>query len=187
MCVDSAFDPKIHVSRYSPLKSGFAANGVEFGGFFAPSTKTKPRGEWICWMDSGCECNALTDLQNHQHLNQNLPVSAPLFAFETADNSWVPMKRSWFMDRCNDTWATSLIPKLTGHSFCIGGTTHHLLLGINPFIVMVQGRWKSDAFLSYWKNCKQILPLFISSTLGSPDAIISTMNLFKCKLLASHI
>ena len=29
---------------------------------------------------------------------------------------------------------------------------HLLLLGIDPFIVMVQGHWKSDAFLSYWKH-----------------------------------
>ena len=41
VCVDLAFDPKVHTSRSSPLKSGFTANGVEFGGFFAPSTKTQ--------------------------------------------------------------------------------------------------------------------------------------------------
>ena len=173
------FDLKVHASRSSPLKSGFTANGVEFSSFFAPSTKTKPCGEWICWMDSGCECSALTAFQNHQHLNQNLPVSAPLFAFETADDSWAPVKHSWFMDCCNDAWAASLIPKLTGHSFRIGGTTHLLLLGVDPFIVMVQGHWKSDAFLSYWKNCEQILPLFIGSALCSLDSIVSSMNLFK--------
>ena len=86
VCIDLVFDPKVHTSRSSPLKSGFAANGVEFGGFFAPLTKTKPCGEWICWTDSGCECSALTAFQNHRHLNQNLPLSAPLFAFETADD-----------------------------------------------------------------------------------------------------
>ena len=137
-------------------------------------------------MDSGCECSALTAFQNHHALNQSLPDNAPLFAFKTADDSWVPMKCCWFMDRCNDTWTASLIPKLTGHSFHIGGTTHLLLLGVDPFIVMVQGHWKSDAFHSYWKNCKQILPLFIGSALHSPDSIVSAMNLFKCKLLSNH-
>ena len=102
VCIDSAFDPKVHTSRSPPLKYGFAANGVEFGGFFAPSTKTKLHSEWICWMDSGCECSTLTAFQNHRHLNQNLPVGALLFAFKMADESWVPMKCSWFMDHCND-------------------------------------------------------------------------------------
>ena len=39
VCIDTVFDPKVHASRSSPLKSGFTANGVEFGSFFAPSTK----------------------------------------------------------------------------------------------------------------------------------------------------
>jgi len=33
---------------------------------------------------------------------------------------------------------------LRGQSFKIGGTTHLLLLGIDPWIVMVQGRWGSQ-------------------------------------------
>ena len=96
------------------------------------------------------------------------------------------MKCSWFMDRCNEAWSKSSISRLTGHSFCIGGTTHLLLLGVNPFIVMVQGRWKSDDFLAYWQNCKQILPLFIGSTLRSPDSTIAAMNIFKRKLISHH-
>ena len=79
------------------------------------------------------------------------------------------------------------MPKLTGHSFRIGSTTHLLLLGVDPFIVMVQGHWKSDAFLSYWKNCEQILPLFIGSALHSLDSIVSSMNLFKRKLLSNRV
>ena len=120
----------------------------------------------------------LSKITDDHHLNQSLPVNTPLFTFKTADDSWAPKKRNWFMDCCNNAWTTSLIPRLTRHSFHIGNTTHLLLLGVDPFIVMVQGHWKSDAFLSYWKNCKQILPLFIGSALCAPDSIISSMNLF---------
>ena len=94
------------------------------------------------------------------------------------------MKRSWFMDRCNEAWSKSSISRLTGHSFRIGGTTHLLLLGVDPFIVMVQRRWKSDAFLAYWQNCEQILPLFIGSALRPPDSTIAAMNIFKRKLVS---
>ena len=70
-----------------------------------------------------------------------------------------------------------------GHNFHIGGTTHLLLLGMDPFIVMVQGHWKSDAFLTYWCHCEEILPLFIRSALPSPTLILNMMCVFKCKLL----
>ncbi|KAK0231382.1 hypothetical protein IW262DRAFT_1262014, partial [Armillaria fumosa] len=42
----------------------------------------------------------------------------------------------------------------TGHCFHIGGTTHYLVNGINPDIVKVLGRWKSDVFQRYWRNLK---------------------------------
>ena len=93
----------------------------------------------------------------------------------------------WFMAHCNEAWTASFPNKLTSHSFRIGGTTHLLLLGLNPFIVMVQGCWKSDAFLSYWKHCKQILPLFIGSTFKMPESILSMMTVFKRKLTSHTI
>src|SRR5882672_12705902 len=47
------------------------------------------------------------------------------------------------------------------HSFRIGGTTHLFLLGVDPFIVMVQGHWKSSAFLEYWCHCEEIIHTYI--------------------------
>jgi len=49
------------------------------------------------------------------------------------------MCRSWFLSRCNEVWSSKGLSTLLGHSFKIGGTTHLLLLGINPFIMMAQG------------------------------------------------
>ncbi|TDL24499.1 hypothetical protein BD410DRAFT_719135 [Rickenella mellea] len=73
------------------------------------------------------------------------------------------MTRSWFMDRCNEIWNAAGYPELTGHSFRIGGATELLSRGVQPDIVATQGRWRSHAFLAYWRNVHRILPNFISS------------------------
>ena len=153
LCNDTSFALTRHAIKTARRKHGFASNSVEYRGFFAPSMKTKTKGDWICWTDSGCECSALAAFHNHCVLNASVPSNVHLFAFETVDGSWAPVRRSLFMDRCNEVWSNSSISHLTGHSFCIGGTTYLLLLGVNPSIVMVQGRWKSDTFLAYWRNC----------------------------------
>jgi len=96
------------------------------------------------------------------------------------------MKHTWFLVRCNETWIANGLQALTGHSFRIGSTTHLLFLGINPFIVMVQGHWKSVAFLQYWHNCEEIIPTFIGFSMASKSSLLSSMSSFKHKLLA-HI
>ena len=70
-----------------------------------------------------------------------------------------------------------------GHGFRIGGTTHLLLLSIDPWIVMVQGHWGSQAFLSYWRQCEEILPLFMGFHLQDHASILMTMLAFRLKLL----
>src|SRR5882724_965176 len=62
---------------------------------------------------------------------------------------------------------------------CISGTTHLLLLGVDPFIVMVQGRWSSNSFLLYWRKSEEIVPLFISFSLNAHSPILTTMSCFK--------
>jgi len=69
------------------------------------------------------------------------------------------MHRNWFLAHCNEISAF--------HSFHIGSTTHLLLLGVNPFIVMVQGRWTTNSFLDYWQNCREIA----KKSLGKYDNI----------------
>jgi len=149
----------------------------------APWMKTKPSGDWICYMDSGCPCSPAIAVDMHLQLNSNIPLTVPLFAFMTSISAWASMTRSWFMARCNEIWSATSLPHLTGHSFRIGRTTHLLLLGVNPFVIMVQGRWKSDAFLAYWHHCEQILPLFIGSALNPKADIVTAMHTFRLNLL----
>ena len=89
-------------------------------------------------------------------INSHVPTSTPLFAYKTEDGGFVPMKRHYFMDRCTEIWLAEGLEPLSGHAFHIGGTMHLLVLGIDPFIVMVQGCWKSNAFLEYWRHCEDI-------------------------------
>lgn len=42
--------------------------------------------------------------------------------------------------------------KVTGHCFRIGGTTALLRRGVDPEVVKVAGRWRSDSFLRYWRT-----------------------------------
>src|SRR5882724_8293309 len=67
----------------------------------------------------------------------------------------------------------------------IGGTTHLLLLGIDPWVIMVQGWWSSQAFLGYWRQFEEILPLFMGFHLQDHTSILMTMSLFKSRLLGS--
>ena len=120
-------------------------------------TKTAPRGQEILWTDSNCPCSAVLAFQNHLTINSNVPNNAPLFAFETESGSHASMMRKWFLERCNEIWALEKLDCMSGHSFHIGGTTH-LLLGVDPFVVMMQGRWCSNAFLEYWWHCEEVLP-----------------------------
>ena len=92
LCIETSFNPTLHASRAACRKHGFASNGIEYRGFFVPSMKTKPKGDWICWTDSSCECSTLTAFKNHCNLDAAILTVTHLFAFETEDSSWAPMK-----------------------------------------------------------------------------------------------
>ncbi|KAF8220626.1 hypothetical protein L208DRAFT_1332782, partial [Tricholoma matsutake] len=108
----------------------------------------------------------------HHHLSANLlvPNSAPLFAFKTADGSWAPMTKLWFIDHCNAVWVAAGFPQMPGHAFRIGGATELLLQGTDPNVMETQGCWLSRAFLEYWHWIESILPLFISNAANSHHA-----------------
>ena len=98
------------------------------------------------------------------------------------------MKHHYFMDCCSEIWAAEGLKPLSSHAFCIGGTMHLLVLGVDLFVVMVQGHWKSNAFLEYWCHCKDILPNMIGLALDpqSHASFLSNMAAFKHKLLSMH-
>lgn len=87
------------------------------------------------------------------------------------------------MSRCNDVWVNLGYPDMPGHAFRIGGATELLLQGVNPDIIATQGRWKSQAFLDYWRKIDSILPLFISNSSNSSRALNlgRTMDNFRAR------
>jgi len=181
--VKNKFDPSIHASWCSPQSSGCIASNINSITFGLPGQKHKPKGKEIRWTDSGCPCSTEATFMNHWLINSHVPSTAHIFAFETADGNHAPMWCSWFLSRCNDVWYKDGLDLLQGHSFRIGGTTHLLLLGIDPFIVMAQGHWQSLAFLNYWCLCEEILPTFIGFSLSSKSSLLSTMAIFKSRIM----
>jgi len=92
------------------------------------------------------------------------------------------MKHTWFLNRCNAIWEKDGLSSAKGHGFHIGGTMHLLLLGVDPWIVMVQGHWSSQSFLTYWHKCEDILCFFTGFSFQSHESILSTMKVFKERL-----
>jgi hypothetical protein len=66
------------------------------------------------------------------------------------------LDKAAFMEMCNRVWVRGGIGRVTGHSFHIGGTTSFLRAGVDPNVVKQMGRWKSDAFLIYWRALDDI-------------------------------
>ncbi|EJD33534.1 hypothetical protein AURDEDRAFT_49262, partial [Auricularia subglabra TFB-10046 SS5] len=56
-----------------------------------------------------------------------------------------------FMARLNEIWGQAGMQRVSGHCFRIGGTTALLRAGVAPEVVKTAGRWKSDAFMRYWR------------------------------------
>jgi hypothetical protein len=72
------------------------------------------------------------------------------------------MVKSAMMERCEGIWKAAQLSLPSGHSFRIGGTSHHLSRGTDVQIVQRLGRWSSDAFYLYWRNAQAIIPLHIA-------------------------
>ncbi|KAJ7312509.1 hypothetical protein DFH08DRAFT_717678 [Mycena albidolilacea] len=91
-----------------------------------------------------CRQNSVTDpvntTINHIAVN-NIPPDHPLFSYRNDKGRLVCLSHRKFLQRCNDVWKKHGIPSITGHSFCIGGTTHLLIAGVNPDVVQAMGRW----------------------------------------------
>ncbi|KAK7014533.1 DNA breaking-rejoining enzyme, partial [Favolaschia claudopus] len=163
----SSFNSTRNVTRGCPKGRGVASNGHKFLRLKVPWTKTRlSPGDWLTSTETFDEVDAVAAMEHHLHVNSSVPDSAPLFAYATS-SGWSHLTRSDFVSRCNDIWLSAGFAALNGHGFRIGGTTHLLLHGVDPWIVMKQGRWTSAAFLLYWRNVEEILPLFIGDSLDT--------------------
>lgn len=155
-----------HVSRSCLIKRGVASNNHKYLQLKIPYSKTKlSAGDWIICTQTFDSVDCVAALEHHLVVNAVAPPDSPFFSYETAGGTHQPLTRSLFMDRCNAVWLQAGMGSLFGHGFRIGGTTHLLLRGVDPWVVMKQGRWSSKAFLIYWRNIEEILPLFIGDSL----------------------
>jgi len=62
--------------------------------------------------------------------------------------------------------------------YMIHDMAHLLLLGVDSWIVIVQGPLELPGFLDYWQRCKVILSWFIGFSFQSCESILSTMSTF---------
>ncbi|KAJ6605156.1 DNA breaking-rejoining enzyme [Mycena vulgaris] len=161
----TSFTPARNITRGCEMKRGTATNGHKFLQYKLPWTKTQlAAGDWLFLTETHDAVNAVAAVEHHLVVNANVPTDAPLFAYETA-TGWAPLTRDAFMTQCNAIWENAGMGALYGHGLRIGGTTDLLLSGVDPWIVMKQGRWSSKAFLLYWRNIEDILPLFIGDAM----------------------
>lgn len=138
----------------------FAADpqGNEYFSVQAPWTKTNGyKGATILVSRQERECDPVNVAVHHIIINNILPSSAPLFS-SAAAAGWFPMRKEWFLNRCNKIWQADGLLRITGHSFRIVGAAELLSRGVPLEIVAKQGHWQSDAFLRYWRRIELVLP-----------------------------
>jgi hypothetical protein len=170
----NSFNNSRHVSRSVDIRKFSTSSNVQYAVFHIPWSKTTHGdGEDIVATKIDDITNPYDAFVHHLSANASIPNHVPLFLFET-DQGWSPMTKFWFLTRCNDVWMSSGLPALSGHCFRIGGATELLLHGVLPDMVAMQGRWKSKAFLEYWRCIESILPIFISGSFN--DSRISLLR-----------
>lgn len=144
-----SFDPK-----RLPLRkhwSGVTRSNSDSSELQLPWTKTNLfNGDKIFLLRQRQPLNATHALSRHFAASP-LDSTRFLCEFGTKFSSSFLCKET-FMAMCNSVWSKEGLPRITGHSFRIGGTTALLCSGVNPEIVKKLGRWSSDAFLLYWRS-----------------------------------
>ncbi|KZV81807.1 DNA breaking-rejoining enzyme, partial [Exidia glandulosa HHB12029] len=120
-----------------------------------PRTKTERAGVWI-WLARHYNDPSYA-LQHHLDVN-GISRDDPLFAYKhDTTGALVPLTRNAFLSRLNEIWRAAGMQTVTGHCFRIGGTTALLRAKVDPEVVKVAGRWKSDSFLRYWRTLDTII------------------------------
>lgn len=114
-----------------------------------PRTKVERAGAWV-WLARHYNDPSYA-LQEHMRVN-TIGRDDPLFAYKHDTTAvLIPLTRSAFLGRLNEIWRAAGMQTITGHCFRIGGTTALLRAGVDPEVVKIAGRWKSDSFLRYWR------------------------------------
>ncbi|KAF9228056.1 hypothetical protein BS17DRAFT_793621 [Gyrodon lividus] len=130
-CFAISFKPAFVVCRFHLLPP-FNQNGSR--KCHLPFTKLGPS-------------DPIATINNHLNINK-IPPNLSLFSY-LSTRGWHCLTKKKLLARCNSIWLPARIPAITGHSFCIGGTTKLLLTRVPPDVVKALGHWSSDAFLCY--------------------------------------
>jgi hypothetical protein len=138
-------------ATFSHIAESTAENGA--CNLHLPWSKTqKARGDdvWIPRQEAPLDpIHAL-----HKHFIKNrLLIGHPIAAYRNPYGSVVTLTRSKFVRRINQILKATgkNFPRISGHCFRIGGTTFYLVSGVPPDMVKKFGRWRSQAFLEYWR------------------------------------
>lgn len=136
---------------FAHIAESTAANGA--CNLHLPWSKTqKARGDdvWIPRQEAPLDpIHAI-----HKHFIKNkLNINHPIAAYRDTHGDVVTLTRSKFIRRINEILGatTKKYPRISGHCFRIGGTTFYLVSGVPPDMVKKFGRWRSQAFLEYWR------------------------------------
>ncbi|KAF5322726.1 hypothetical protein D9619_000414 [Psilocybe cf. subviscida] len=168
-----SFDPSRHVVQDATVSFKVLPGGQRTALFHIPWSKTThENGADVVITGNPELSDPFAALQHHIKVNVggSGDSATPLFAFRSHGGGYSPLTRDWFMQRCDEIWNAAGLSSLQGHAFRIGGATELLLRGTHPDVVQVQGRWKSQAFLEYWRKIETILPLFITSSFRASRA-----------------
>ncbi|KAF8579708.1 hypothetical protein K439DRAFT_1648407 [Ramaria rubella] len=165
------------------IPSRVAHNGRLFTTIHIPWSKTHlGKGNNLHLINTQSSSSPISALEHHLVVNSNIPHNAPLFTWHTATDTWEPMTKEWFMHHCNNIFCEHNLQVIDGHNFCIRGTMWLLLLGIDPWIIKVIGRWSSAALLLYWRKIEHILLDFVSDAYHSTQSLSSRMSQFVSNL-----
>ena len=179
----SSFDSSYHVSMSAKYSLERNRDGAQFLKLPIPWSKTEGFvGANIILSGREDLSNPIQSFTRHMKINGALvPSTAPLFSYETS-SGWVSLTKTSFMDICNNIWTKAGLTCVSGHSFRIGGTTEYLLQGVPPDVVAALGRWKSRAFLRYWRKVEEIIPTFVANSTRGESSLLSvvhTMSVYK--------
>lgn len=170
--------PKQDLSKFNPQRyatfTNIAESTAENGAcnLHLPWSKTqKARGDdvWIPRQEPPLDpIHAI-----HKHFIKNkLSVNHPIAAYRDEHNNILTLTRAKFVRRINAILrATDKgYPRVTGHCFRIGGTTFYLISGVPPDMVKKFGRWRSQAFLEYWRCLDYLGAIHIEMLPLNPQA-----------------
>ena len=167
------FNPNHHAT-FANIAKSTAENGA--CNLHLPWSKPqKARGDDV-WVP--CQEAPLDPVHAiHKHFVKNkLNINHPIAAYRDEHDNILTLTRSKFIHRVNAILkaANKGYPQVTGHCFHIGGTTFYLILGVPPDMVKKFGRWRSQAFLEYWRCLNYLGAIHIDMLPLRPKAWHST-------------